>query len=53
MSMITSTVQKWARFEREYIPSNWSSDANILMTDVEVVDLFASKSIFFDQVINY
>ena len=30
---IMSTGQKWERLEKEYIPSDWTSNAEILMTD--------------------
>ena len=42
--------------EKEYLPSDWSSDANILMVDVKMGDNSARKMIYifytFYQVIN-
>ena len=41
---------------KEYLPSDWSSDANILMVDVQMGDISACKIVYifytFDQVIN-
>ena len=43
MSLIVSPGQKRAKFKKEYIPSDWSSDTNILMADVKGGDLSAHK----------
>ena len=37
--------QKWARLEKEYLPSDWNSDAKIWMEDVQGGDLSAHKII--------
>ena len=42
-----SPGQKWADFEKEYLPSEWSSGTNILMSDVEGGDLSAHKIIIY------
>ena len=34
---------KWAQLEKEYLPYEWISDANILMADAQEGDLLACK----------
>ena len=41
MSRNMSFGQKWAQFEKKYIPYGWTSDANICMTDVQGYGLSA------------
>ena len=38
--------KKWARFEKEYLPYDWSYDAKIWMADVQGGDLSARKCFF-------
>ena len=49
MYLIVSVGQKWARFEKEYLPFDWSSEANILIEDVKGGDISARKNIFFTK----
>ena len=54
MSHNMSLGQKCARLDKEYLPSDWTSNANISMADIQGDDLSARKRIlkigFFDQV---
>ena len=52
--MIVSAGQKWARLEKEYLHSDWTSDANIWMAGGQGGDLFARKIflILLNQVMN-
>ena len=43
--MIVSADQKWARLEKEYLNSDWTSDTNIWMAGGQGGDLFARKRI--------
>ena len=47
MFHILSMGQQWARIMKEYLSSDWTTDANIWMTYVEGGDLSAHKTIFF------
>ena len=40
-----SKGQKWARFDKEYIPSDWNSESNIYMVDVQWSDISDRKRI--------
>ena len=45
MASIVSAGQKWARLEKEYFHSDWTSDTNIWMAGGQGSDLSARKKI--------
>ena len=46
MAMIVFMGQKWARLEKEYIHSDWTSETKIWMSGEQWGDLSARSSIF-------